>query len=288
MLDLICICLDDTKVIKKHLVKQKNYYICNKKTNKMPLPVAIVAAIIAAAASAAGAGASAITTSRANKKARDQQDEQNQFNVEQRDYMNYYNSPANQMSRFKQAGLNPHLIYGRGTAGNQSSAPGAAKREIKRPDINLDGIGGAIGQYMEVKKTQADIDLSDQHRIAYGLDNYFKSNTMLSRLQREKEKLRKEKAQATNAEHRKEITLLQIQNQKDQNRVASWKGDLADKNMGPTDNLMMRQGMGIWNKYGDDIPKGLGPGGFGGWLGKFAGRKYGKGSLPKNRPTNKY
>lgn len=33
---------------------------------------------------------------------------------------NLYNSPANQMARFKEAGLNPNLIYGQGDSGNQS------------------------------------------------------------------------------------------------------------------------------------------------------------------------
>lgn len=32
-----------------------------------------------------------------------------------------YNTPANQMRRFQDAGLNPHLIYGQGTPGNQAA-----------------------------------------------------------------------------------------------------------------------------------------------------------------------
>ena len=32
-----------------------------------------------------------------------------------------YNSPKAQMARFKEAGLNPNLIYGQGTSGNQSA-----------------------------------------------------------------------------------------------------------------------------------------------------------------------
>lgn len=36
---------------------------------------------------------------------------------------NAYNSPAEQMKRFGAAGLNPHLIYGQGSAGNSSSTP---------------------------------------------------------------------------------------------------------------------------------------------------------------------
>lgn len=32
-----------------------------------------------------------------------------------------YNTPANQMKRFQDAGLNPHLVYGQGNPGNQSA-----------------------------------------------------------------------------------------------------------------------------------------------------------------------
>lgn len=32
-----------------------------------------------------------------------------------------YNTPANQMLRYQQAGLNPHLVYGQGNPGNQSA-----------------------------------------------------------------------------------------------------------------------------------------------------------------------
>jgi len=43
--------------------------------------------------------------------------------VRERDYQNWYNSPEQQMNRFKGAGLNPHLIYGQGSAGLQSGTP---------------------------------------------------------------------------------------------------------------------------------------------------------------------
>lgn len=36
---------------------------------------------------------------------------------------NLYNSPKSQMQRFQQAGLNPNLIYGKGTAGNAQAMP---------------------------------------------------------------------------------------------------------------------------------------------------------------------
>lgn len=48
---------------------------------------------------------------------------QNEKNLEFWQMNNEYNTPANQMKRFQEAGLNPHLIYGNGTssAGNSSS-----------------------------------------------------------------------------------------------------------------------------------------------------------------------
>lgn len=41
-----------------------------------------------------------------------------------------WDSPVNQMKRFKEAGLNPHLIYGSGTPGNQS-------QPLRYPDIKV-------------------------------------------------------------------------------------------------------------------------------------------------------
>lgn len=53
-------------------------------------------------------------TAQQNKKSR-------QWNEKMMDKMNEYNSPKAQMERFDEAGLNPHLIYGQGTPGNQPS-----------------------------------------------------------------------------------------------------------------------------------------------------------------------
>lgn len=65
---------------------------------------AIVAAVVSAVASIAGV---AINNSQAKKRVSEQ---------------NEYNSPANQLKRYEEAGLNPNLIYGTGasSAGNQS------------------------------------------------------------------------------------------------------------------------------------------------------------------------
>ena len=44
-------------------------------------------------------------------------------NVEMWKMQNAYNSPKQQMARFKEAGLNPNLMYGKGTVGNAQTMP---------------------------------------------------------------------------------------------------------------------------------------------------------------------
>lgn len=48
---------------------------------------------------------------------------QNKFNVDMWKMQADYNSPQQQMERFKKAGLNPYLVASQGNAGNMSSAP---------------------------------------------------------------------------------------------------------------------------------------------------------------------
>lgn len=48
---------------------------------------------------------------------------QNRMNIKNWQMQNEYNTPANQMARFKAAGLNPNLIYDRGDSGSAGSLP---------------------------------------------------------------------------------------------------------------------------------------------------------------------
>lgn len=54
-----------------------------------------------------------------------------QRSVEMWHMQNAYNSPQAQMGRFKDAGLNPHLIYGQGNSGNASSTPDYHPADIR-------------------------------------------------------------------------------------------------------------------------------------------------------------
>lgn len=58
---------------------------------------------------------------------------------------NAYNSPEAQMSRYKDAGLNPHLIYGQGTPGNATNMPQYHPADIKYDMLQPPNTGAAIG-----------------------------------------------------------------------------------------------------------------------------------------------
>jgi len=71
---------------------------------------------------------------------------------------NEYNSPAAQMERLKQAGLNPNLVYGTG-AGSMTAAPiksapqNSAQSEAPKVDL-----GGAVGKYLNAENMKLQSD----------------------------------------------------------------------------------------------------------------------------------
>lgn len=95
---------------------------------------------------------------------------------------NEYNSPAAQMARFKEAGLNPHLVYGQG-AGNanagpvRSSSPG--NWSPKAPQFDS---GSVLGAYFdtEIKGLQTEIMTKQKEVMAY--DMYVKNSQALKNL----------------------------------------------------------------------------------------------------------
>lgn len=76
---------------------------------------------------------------------------------------NAWNSPQQQMQRLKEAGLNPHLIYGSGTATNiaqsprstNPEAPKASAPQMSPPQLNLPDYGQILAQFIDVQKVQA-------------------------------------------------------------------------------------------------------------------------------------
>lgn len=64
-------------------------------------------------------------------------EEEYQRNLELWNLMNEYNSPANQMKRFSEAGLNPNLIYSQGSNGNASGQPSYSAPSYQARQVNF-------------------------------------------------------------------------------------------------------------------------------------------------------
>lgn len=92
-----------------------------------------------------------------------------QRNLEQWNRENEYNTPSAQMQRYIEAGLNPNLIYGTGSAsaGNASSspqytaaryqAPKAERANLQAPQLNINPYQAvSIGNQLAIQKAQAD------------------------------------------------------------------------------------------------------------------------------------
>lgn len=147
------------------------------------------AAAISGAASLLGAGGQAIATGKLNKKNRRWQEQmfrlQNQQAIANWQLQNQYNSPAAQMQRFRDAGLNPNLIYGQGTAGN---AGDISVGKPGNPDTSVPDIG-AIGQaardsvfgYYDLRMKNAQITNQEKVNEMLALEETYKSlrNTKL-------------------------------------------------------------------------------------------------------------
>ena len=84
---------------------------------------------------------------------------QNQFNLDMWHRANEYNSPQAQMARFAEAGLNPHLIYGKGTPGNTQPTKSADIKPYTRAEgVNVTEGLNAFGDFVQFKNIQAQTD----------------------------------------------------------------------------------------------------------------------------------
>lgn len=97
----------------------------------MGLPALAIPAIVAAGGALLGQGANIAMQAGTNKKnrefAKDQYNLERQHALEDWHRNNLYNTPAMQMQRFRDAGLNPHLIYSKGNPGNAAMVRGVQK-----------------------------------------------------------------------------------------------------------------------------------------------------------------
>ncbi|AXH76446.1 MAG: DNA pilot protein [Microviridae sp.] len=79
-------------------------------------------------------------------------------NLEFWNMQNQYNSPAAQMQRFKDAGLNPNLIYGQGSNGNSNSIP---TPDVQSVNFREPRIEGGHPDVMSALLAQADLRIKN-------------------------------------------------------------------------------------------------------------------------------
>lgn len=136
----------------------------------LPALIGAVGALGAGAMSLVGGHKSANTnlqgireTNQANRELAEYSYEKN---LEMWERQNEYNSPINQMARFKDAGLNPNLIYGNGSgnAGNSNTSPSYQSPNLVAPAVNNDfgyssagaHLASAFSEVAQVRKTLAE------------------------------------------------------------------------------------------------------------------------------------
>lgn len=142
----------------------------------MPLPILpIVGGIL-------GAGAQYLFNKKGNEDAYAQNKEfwdythniQRSEAIADRDYMNQYNSPEAQMRRYKDAGLNPNLIYGQQNMMPSSRSSDGQMGNLAPTKLDLSNIGEAINTYMNVEVQKQSI--SNMKKQAEVMDSIKKLN----------------------------------------------------------------------------------------------------------------
>lgn len=126
----------------------------------------VTAGLITAGVAALGQGGQAYAQGRMNKKTREWNEKmynlQRQHSLVDWTMQNEYNSPQAQMQRLKMAGLNPNMVYGRGTIDNQTGTVRSTDVKAWNPETPNFSLGAAaqtgLSAYYDTQIKQAQID----------------------------------------------------------------------------------------------------------------------------------
>lgn len=162
-------------------------------------------------------------------------------NVAMMQYQNWYNSPAQQMQRLKDAGLNPHLMYGKGEMGQmQGELPKynptvAAKSRKMMTPIDLTAIA-------EARKSSAEADkASAEAEVIRDYNSHFKTAKLSEWNQARmvtEEMMVRYNVMWENYDKFKEMTWQMINNDWTIKNFEAW---LANQNMSKNDSLAARK-----------------------------------------------
>lgn len=85
------------------------------------------------------------------------------YNKDLWDYQNAYNTPQAQMERLTAAGLNPHLIYGSGSAGAGNAGPIAPTEAPVRKATDAPSVPDAMLTYLQVRQADQQYQATKQN-----------------------------------------------------------------------------------------------------------------------------
>lgn len=144
----------------------------------MPLDAAVGAAAIVGAGSIINSGVNSYASGRMNRKTREWNEKmygiQRQDALSDWEMQNKYNSPREQMQRFRDAGLNPALIYGQTNEAGVVRSTDVKGWSPEAPRIDLQP-QAALATYYDIKMKEANLDnLNAQNTV-------FKEEALLKR-----------------------------------------------------------------------------------------------------------
>lgn len=220
-----------------------------------PLLIPLIAAGASVASQAINAGSQSATNQSQLSYSREMYEKQRADALADWNMQNQYNSPKEQMTRFKEAGLNPNLIYGQMSNSPvvRSSSPQSYNPTAPQADLGSTA-NMAIGQYYDTQLKTAQIDLVKAQADATMKEALIKAVT--------NEKLQKELPYVTqNMEAQLSSALLKNQSQDQQNRQmfpeqikqakANIQQTLASTNLSNEQKIKVSQEIGNLIKSGD-------------------------------------
>jgi len=121
-----------------------------------PITIGLVGA--SALAGIGGAIGNYFSNKNANDRNVELMEKQRGWSLQDVENANKYNSPQQQMQRLKEAGLNPHLIYGSGVNQQSATVRSSQTPTIQPQEVNTKSIQDTIGLYQQLnlQKVQTD------------------------------------------------------------------------------------------------------------------------------------
>lgn len=250
----------------------------------MAIPAAALIPLALGAASTTDSILSRQGARRANKENKQLAIDQQRWNIDQWhretaenqrlwEQTNAYNTPQQQMARFAEAGLNPHLIYGKGSSGNANNITSPDVKPYNRAESQnvMKGISAfkdiaAMNQIQaQTDNVKANTDLAKQNsaKVAVETQNTAVQGNLYSQQLREKTGLEPYNLQAGMANANKAMVEADIaqstkqpvidkaiqelnnmkkigNNLKLENAIKTWHANLAKQGLSPNDSRITR------------------------------------------------